>query len=66
MGGIIPFEFLNYLSNTYNNNYDLLFYIDKKQCCYHKGIDGITNNIDETVLYLNNKIKLLILFGLKS
>lgn len=56
MGGIIPFEFLNYLSKTYNNKYDLLFYIDKKQCCYHKGIDGITNNIEETVLYLNNKI----------
>jgi hypothetical protein len=56
LGGIIPFEFLNYLSNTYNNKYDLLFYIDKNQCCYHKGIDGITNNIEETVLYLNNKI----------
>lgn len=56
MGGIIPFEFLNYLSKTYNNKYDLLFYIDKKQCCYHKGIDGITNNIEETVIYLDNKI----------
>jgi hypothetical protein len=58
MGGIIPFEFLNYLSKTYNNKYDLLFYIDKKQCCYHKGIDGITNNIEETVFYLNNKISI--------
>jgi len=34
-----------------------LFYIDKNQCWYHKGIYDITNNIDETVLYLNNIIK---------
>ena len=55
-GGILPFEFLNYLSSTYTNC-DLLFYIDKNQCWYHKGIDGITNNIDCTVLYLNKIIK---------
>ena len=36
---------------------DLYFYIDKKQCWYHKGIDGITNNIEDTVLYLNSIIK---------
>ena len=57
MGGILPFEFLNYLSNTFQKNTDLYFYIDKKQCWYHKGIDGITNNIDDTVLYLNSIIK---------
>jgi len=57
MGGILPFEFLNYLSKTFQKNTDLYFYIDKKQCWYHKGIDGITNNIDDTVLYLNNIIK---------
>jgi len=56
-GGIIPFEFLNYLSLHYKNNCDLIFYIDKNQCWYHKGIKEITNNIDETVLYLNNVIK---------
>jgi hypothetical protein len=55
-GGFLPFEFLNYLSSTYTNC-DLLFYIDKNQCWYHKGIDGITNNIDCTVLYLNKIIK---------
>lgn len=55
MGGILPFEFLNFLSKTYENKYDLIFYIDTNQCCYHKGIQGITNNIDETILYLNNK-----------
>jgi hypothetical protein len=56
MGRIPPFEFLNYLSSIYSDNFDLLFYIDKNQCCYHKGIDGITNSIEETVIYLNNKI----------
>ena len=57
MGGILPFEFLNYLSSTYKKNTDLYFFIDKNQCWYHKGIDGITENIDKTVLYLNNIIK---------
>ena len=54
MGGIPPFEFLNYLSNTYTTDTDMYFYIDKNQCWYHKGIDGITKNIDDTVVYLNN------------
>jgi predicted esterase YcpF (UPF0227 family) len=56
-GGILPFEFLNYLSSIYKNNCDLIFYIDEHQCWYHKGIKDITNNIDETILYLNNIIK---------
>ena len=55
-GGILPFEFLNYLSSIYTDC-NLLFYIDKNQCWYHKGIKDITNNIDDTVLYLNNIIK---------
>lgn len=56
-GGILPFEFLNYLSSKYIDICDLYFFIDKNQCWYHKGIKGITNNIDETVLYINNIIK---------
>jgi len=52
-GGILPFEFLNYLSSTYTNNVDLVFFIDKHQCWYHKGIKDITNNINDTVIYLN-------------
>jgi predicted esterase YcpF (UPF0227 family) len=55
-GGILPFEFLNYLSSIYTDC-DLLFYIDKNQCWYHKGIHGITNNIDYTILYLNKIIE---------
>ena len=39
--GVPPFEFLNYLSSIYKDC-DLLFYIDKDQCHYHKGINGIT------------------------
>jgi hypothetical protein len=56
MGGIPPFEFLHYLSSVYGNECDLIFYVDKYQCCYHKGIESISTNIDETVVYLNSKI----------
>jgi hypothetical protein len=56
-GGLLPFEFLNYLSSTYRDNCDLIFYIDKNRCWYHKGIQDITNNIEDTILYLNSIIK---------
>lgn len=58
MGQILPFEFLNYLSDTYKKNeLDKYFFIDKEQCWYHKGIKGITSNIDETANYLKNIIQ---------
>jgi hypothetical protein len=57
MGKIPPFEFLRYLSSLYTNKCDLYFFIDRKQCWYHKGINNITTNIDETVDYLKNIIK---------
>jgi hypothetical protein len=71
MGGILPFEFLNYLSKTYTKNMDLIFYIDKHQCWYHKGLQGISNNIDETVVYLNivinqKKYKKIIFLGVSA
>jgi hypothetical protein len=56
-GGILPFEFLNYLSSIYKDYCDLIFFIDSHQCWYHKGLKDITNNIDETIVYLNNIIK---------
>lgn len=56
-GGIIPYEFLNYLSSIYLDTCDLYFFVDKNQCWYHKGIKDITKNIDETVLYINDIIK---------
>ncbi len=55
-GGILPFEFLNFL-NKHFEDVDKIFYIDKHHISYHKGIDGITKNIDETVIYLKEKIK---------
>lgn len=55
-GGIPPFEFLNYLSSTYKDHCDLVFFVDKQQCWYHKGITDITSNIEETVLHINNII----------
>ena len=56
-GGILPFEFLNYISSIYIDTCDIFFFIDKNQCWYHKGIKDITNNIDETVVYINDIIK---------
>jgi predicted esterase YcpF (UPF0227 family) len=57
IGKIPPFEFLRYLSSIYTNNCDLYFFIDRQQCWYHKGINKITSNIDETVDYLKDIIK---------
>ncbi len=56
-GGILPFEFLRYLSSNYKDKCDLIFFIDLDKCWYHKGLQNITSNIDETVIYLNNIIK---------
>jgi hypothetical protein len=52
MGGIPPFEFMRYLNSTFKETCDLAFYVDVEQCWYHKGLQGISNNIDETVVYL--------------
>jgi len=41
----------------YKTNSDLFFFIDRHRCWYHKGIKDITNNIFETVLYLNKIIE---------
>jgi hypothetical protein len=56
MGEILPFEFLRYLSSIYENECDLIFYIDHHQRCYHKGIQGISTSIEDTVKYINEKI----------
>jgi predicted esterase YcpF (UPF0227 family) len=57
IGGILPFEFLRYLNTNYKKTCDLMFFIDKNKCWYHKGITGISNNIPETKIYIENKIK---------
>lgn len=71
MGTIPPFEFLNYLNSIYNNKVDLVFYIDKEQCWYHKGLKDITKNIKETKRYLKkkiikNKYKKIIFMGISA
>ena len=56
-GGIPVFEFSNYLSKTFNEECDIIYIKDKYQCWYQKGIDSLTNTIEETVLYLNNTVE---------
>ena len=56
LGGIPPFEFLRYLSSTYDD-VDLIFYFDQHQSWYHHGIGGISTDIKGTVSHLNNIIK---------
>lgn len=70
-GGVLPFEFLNHLSSLYKETSDLIFYTDKHQCSYQKGIHNISTNIDETITYLNSiieskKYKKVILMGVSS
>lgn len=56
LGGIPSFEFLRYLSSTYDD-VDMVFYFDRSQSWYHHGIGGISTNVNETVTYLNNLIE---------
>lgn len=45
------FEFLRFLNKTIPEH-DRLFIVDKNQSFYHKGIEGISTNIYETIEYL--------------
>ena len=56
MGGIPPYDFLNFITSNFNN-VDKIFYRDIKQMCYHMGIENISENIDTTVNYLKTKIE---------
>ena len=55
-GGIQVFEFQNFFEK-YFNNVSRNFYIDRYTDSYHKGISGVSTNIDETVIHLKNEIK---------
>lgn len=55
-GGILPFEFLNFLNKNFEK-YNKHFYIDIHQVWYHKGIVGLSTNIEETVIYFKSQIK---------
>ena len=56
MGGIPPYDFLNFITINFIN-FDKIFYRDTKQMCYHEGIDNISQNIETTVAYLKTKIE---------
>jgi len=69
MFGMIPrFIFVNFFEKHFSD-IDRHFYIDTRTCSYHKGIPGISNTIDETVVYLKTKIapyKRVIFLGVSS
>jgi hypothetical protein len=54
-GGIPRFEFVNFF-NKHFSHINRQFYVDNKRNSYHCGIEGISNNIDETVKYLKTQI----------
>ena len=55
LGGILPFECLRSLQDWFPR-VDLKFIIDKNFAHYHKGIDGVSTNIDDTIKFIRNKI----------
>jgi hypothetical protein len=55
MGGLPPYDFLNFITNNFTN-VDKLFYRDVKQLCYHSGLNNISDSIESTVTYLQQKI----------
>ncbi len=55
MGGIPQYEFRNFLSKNFPDA-DKIYYIDLHKKWYHRGIPGITSNVEETIAYLNTKI----------
>lgn len=55
-GGIQRFEFLNFLKKHFPN-YDEHFYIESASNRYHKGIKGISSNIDETFYHIKKRVQ---------
>ena len=53
--GYVPFEFLNFLNKNFPE-IDCGFYVDLNKCWYSKGIVGISENVPETVAYLEEKV----------
>ena len=56
VGGVHPFEFLNFISSTYKD-VDAVFYRDQKQAWYHDGIHGLSDNITTTADHLSRLVK---------
>jgi len=55
-GGVPRIEFSNFLKQHFSH-IDAQFYVDYNCKSYHQGIQGISNNIDETVEYLKDRFK---------
>jgi hypothetical protein len=55
--GIQRFDFATERISTHFPEIHQHFYLDKTLTSYHKGITGLTQNIDETVEYLQGEIK---------
>jgi hypothetical protein len=59
---------VNFLNSTFPDT-DRHFYLDTKLNSYHDGIEGISTNIDETVLYFQSQIESyehVVLIGVSS
>ena len=56
MGTLPQFEFVNFLQK-YFPDYEKHFYLDTHSVWYHKGIEGISTTISETVTYLYKQIQ---------
>jgi esterase/lipase len=55
-GGVPKKEFSNFLQKHFSH-INAQFYVDYNCKSYHQGIQGISNNIDETVVYLKEQFK---------
>ncbi len=53
IGGIPPFEYLNFL-NKYFPEHDKYFFIDTNKLWYHKGISNLSTDIESTNDFINN------------
>lgn len=67
-GGILPFEFLKFMKHHFPT-ISKIFYIDHHGVWYHKGIRGVSHNIDSTVAHLRKKTmgyKRLVFIGVSA
>ena len=56
IGGILVYEFLNFLTKHFPQT-DKLFLKDTYSSSYHRGIEGISKNVEQTAEYLRTKIE---------
>ena len=56
-GSVPVLQLEQYLGSTYESSCDIITYRDKNMCYYHKGIEGLTTGVDDTVSYLNEQIE---------